>query len=86
MSQVIVEEIDVFGGHMWTEAWMDGQWIPLDATLSRGGTGAAHLKMSGGSLADNAPTPFATRARAPEGGNPSAGFPGGCSPLAQHDF
>ena len=32
----------------------------LNATLGRGRTGAAHLKMSDSSLADNAPAPFAT--------------------------
>jgi len=38
--------------HMWTEVYVAGRWIPLDATLGRGGIGAAHLKMGHGSLAD----------------------------------
>lgn len=32
--------------HMWTEVWVRGQWVALDATLGRGGIGAAHLKVS----------------------------------------
>lgn len=32
--------------HMWTEVWVRGQWIGLDATLGRGGIGPAHLKVS----------------------------------------
>jgi len=35
---------------MWTEAWIADRWIPLDATLGRGGIGAAHLKLSHSSL------------------------------------
>lgn len=32
--------------HMWDEVWVDQRWIGLDATLSRGGVGAAHLKLA----------------------------------------
>ena len=32
-----------FAFHMWNEVWVDDRWISLDATLGRGGTGAAHL-------------------------------------------
>jgi len=32
--------------HMWTEVWIDGQWIALDATLGRGSIGAAHIKIT----------------------------------------
>src|SRR4029077_11471295 len=34
------------GFHMWTEVWVDGQWLPIDATLGRGFVGATHLKIS----------------------------------------
>jgi transglutaminase/protease-like cytokinesis protein 3 len=34
------------GFHMWTEVWIDGQWLGLDATLGRGGVSAAHLKIA----------------------------------------
>jgi hypothetical protein len=31
---------------MWTEVWVDGEWLPLDGTLGRGHLGATHLKIS----------------------------------------
>jgi transglutaminase-like putative cysteine protease len=46
-----------FGGHMWTEAFLNGCWVPLDATLGEGGIGAGHIKMAQSSLADDAPAP-----------------------------
>jgi len=52
---VYVDSLSAFGGHMWTEANLDGHWIPLDATLGRGGIGAAHLKLSDSSLSDDGP-------------------------------
>ncbi len=36
----------VLGFHMWTEVWVRGEWVPIDATLGQGGIGAAHLKIS----------------------------------------
>ena len=39
-----------FAYHMWTESWIAGHWIPLDATLGLGGIGGAHLKISHSSL------------------------------------
>lgn len=48
-----------FAGHMWTEAFLDGQWIPLDATMGAGGIGAAHIKVTDSSLDEDAPTPVA---------------------------
>ncbi len=39
-----------FAYHMWTEVYVNGRWIPLDATLGRGGIGAAHLKLADSSL------------------------------------
>lgn len=39
-----------FAYHMWTEAWTGDRWLPLDATLGRGGIGAAHLKLSDSNL------------------------------------
>lgn len=43
---VYVESLQAFGGHMWTEAKLDGKWVPLDATLGRGGIGATHIKLA----------------------------------------
>jgi hypothetical protein len=34
------------GFHMWTEVWVRGQWLALDATLGRGSIGAGHLKIA----------------------------------------
>lgn len=39
-----------FAYHMWTEVWIDRQWVPIDGTLGRGGIGAAHLKITHSSL------------------------------------
>ncbi len=39
-----------FAFHMWNEAWVEGRWIPLDATLGQGGIGAAHVKISHSNL------------------------------------
>jgi transglutaminase-like putative cysteine protease len=35
-----------FAFHMWTEVWVRGQWVPIDATLGLGRVGATHLKIS----------------------------------------
>lgn len=40
-----------FGYHMWDEIYIGNRWIPLDATLARGGIGAAHLKLAHTNLA-----------------------------------
>jgi hypothetical protein len=36
----------VFSFHMWTEVWIKGRWLPLDATLGQGSVGATHLKIT----------------------------------------
>jgi transglutaminase-like putative cysteine protease len=36
----------VLAMHMWTEVWVNGEWIGLDATIGRGSIGSAHLKIS----------------------------------------
>lgn len=41
-----------FAGHAWTEVWLDGRWVPLDATQPQGGCGADRLKLADSSLAD----------------------------------
>ncbi len=48
-----------FVGHMWTEAWLRDQWIPLDATLGQGGTGCGHLTITTSSLSDDEAAPAA---------------------------
>lgn len=52
---VYVDKLTAFGAHMWTEANLDGHWIPLDATMGRGGIGAGHLRMLASSLSDEGP-------------------------------
>ena len=42
----------VFAFHMWTEVWVRGRWVPLDATLGRGYVGATHLKITDASWHD----------------------------------
>lgn len=44
-----------FAYHMWNEVWIDDRWIPLDATLGRGGTGPAHLTVVTSDLAGVTP-------------------------------
>ncbi|MFV0442380.1 MAG: transglutaminase-like domain-containing protein [Planctomycetaceae bacterium] len=46
------DQFTAFAGHAWTEAWLDGEWIPLDATQAHGGIGADHIKLGDSSLAD----------------------------------
>ncbi len=41
--------------HMWTEVWISDRWIPLDATLGRGGVSATHLKLRSSNLARESP-------------------------------
>lgn len=52
---VYVSRQQSFGYHMWNEVWIDGQWIPMDATLGRGGIGAAHIKVSDSDLSSASP-------------------------------
>ena len=47
---IYVDQI-AFGGpalafHMWTEVYVKGQWLGLDATLGRGAIGPGHLKIT----------------------------------------
>ncbi|MFZ5830021.1 MAG: transglutaminase-like domain-containing protein [Planctomycetota bacterium] len=46
MGLVYMPGSQSFNYHMWTEVFLDGKWIPLDATLGQGGIGAAHLKLA----------------------------------------
>lgn len=36
----------VLGFHMWTEVWIKGQWLGIDATQGDGSVGAEHLKIA----------------------------------------
>jgi hypothetical protein len=52
---VYVEPDQKFLYHMWDEVYVEGRWIPLDATLAQGGIGAAHLKLAHASFATASP-------------------------------
>jgi len=41
-----VKKEPCFAFHMWTEVWIKGRWIPIDATLGKGYVGATHLKIT----------------------------------------
>jgi transglutaminase-like putative cysteine protease len=44
-----------FAYHMWSEVWISDRWVPLDATLGRGGIGAAHIKLADSNLQGASP-------------------------------
>lgn len=58
IGMVYATSESAFCGHMWTEAFLGGQWYPLDATLGLGGIGAAHIKLAQSSFADDGPAPI----------------------------
>ncbi len=43
---------NAFFYHMWTEAYIEKRWIPIDGTLAQGGIGAGHLKIAQSDLKD----------------------------------
>jgi len=47
---VYVDSLQGFGYHMWTEVLVNSRWLPLDATLGQGGSGAAHLNLTANTL------------------------------------
>jgi hypothetical protein len=50
--------------HMWTEVWVSGQWLAIDATLGQGSIGAAHVKIADHSWYDtHSLTPLLSVAR-----------------------
>ncbi len=55
---VYAKRLSAFGGHMWTEAFLEGRWVPLDGTLGYGGIGAGHIKFADSSLSDEGPAPI----------------------------
>lgn len=50
MGLVYMPDRQAFGYHMWTEVFVQKQWLAVDGTLARGGIGAAHLKLAQSSL------------------------------------
>ncbi len=47
---VYVPSVQAFAFHMWNSVWIRDRWVPLDSTLGRGGTGAAHVMLGDSSL------------------------------------
>lgn len=43
---------ETFGYHMWTQAWLGGRWVDLDATLGEVDFDAAHIALSAGTMPD----------------------------------
>ena len=46
-----------FIGHMWSEAWIDGMWVPLDGTRARGGTTCEYIKLTDSALSGEGAIP-----------------------------
>ncbi|AMV16893.1 transglutaminase-like domain-containing protein [Planctomyces sp. SH-PL14] len=55
---VYVDPIKAFGGHMWTEAYVDGAWVPFDSALEIVDVRSGHLKMGDSDLSDQSPNPM----------------------------
>lgn len=49
---VYVDRLSSFGGHMWTEVFINGVWVPLDATLGEAGIAAEHIKFADSSFSE----------------------------------
>jgi hypothetical protein len=56
-GMVYATSLKGFGGHMWTEAYLKGRWVPLDATLAHGHGDAVHLKTGDSALEDSSSLP-----------------------------
>ena len=54
---VYAPSLKAFGGHMWTEAYLNGSWVPLDGTLAKGHGDAVHLKTGDSALEDSGSLP-----------------------------
>lgn len=48
----VEDQTPILAFHMWTEVWIKGQWLMLDATLGQGSVGAGHLKIADHSWQD----------------------------------
>ena len=50
MGLVYLPDDQAFFYHMWTEVFIRDRWIPLDATMGKGGTGAARIELARSNL------------------------------------
>jgi len=54
----------VFAFHMWTEVWVQGQWLAIDPELGQGSIAATHVKIADHSWYDtHSVTPLLSVAR-----------------------
>jgi len=42
----------IWGGHAWSEVWIEGEWYALDPTIGNGAADALHLALARSALAD----------------------------------
>lgn len=47
------ERVGGFTSHMWTEAWIEGQWLPFDSTMAVDGNSAVCIKVLDSALTDD---------------------------------
>jgi transglutaminase-like putative cysteine protease len=71
---VYVERSAAMGYHMWTEAWIGDRWLPLDATLGKGGIAADHIKLGASGLDRGLADPALLRVADLLGAKPSIEF------------
>lgn len=45
---------DEFGYHMWTEVWIEGRWVDIDAAMDQTECDATHIALTTSSLSDGA--------------------------------
>lgn len=49
---IYIEKAGAYAGHMWTEALIEGRWIPFDSTVGPDNFGITHLKLLDSALDD----------------------------------
>lgn len=54
---VYAPSLSSFAGHMWTEVFVQGTWVPLDATIGNGRVAADHIKFTDSSFSDDDEAP-----------------------------
>jgi transglutaminase superfamily protein len=45
-ADVFLDKMNIFGGHAWTQVYIGGEWIDLDATQAPGGFDAGHITLA----------------------------------------
>ena len=55
LTQVNRNGQDIFGYHAWTEIWIDGQWVALDAALRQAPVDVSHIALAVSAVNDSEP-------------------------------